>query len=117
MTTAVLDKKPSVQASGSGSAREKFAAPIHRNSPEEWLALSDDDFKAQLNLRAENALNSPRLSWQDVKGRLDEENWILLSRIADITENPDIWIPVDEFIVESRRQTDVIFSKYEKGGY
>jgi hypothetical protein len=27
MTTAVLDKKPSAQASGSGSSREKFAAP------------------------------------------------------------------------------------------
>jgi hypothetical protein len=73
---------------------------------------------AKLSLSSLHCLNNFSTATKTATNDLlSKQNKILSSRIADITDNPDIWIPVDDFIAESRLQTDAIFAKYEKGGY
>jgi hypothetical protein len=60
-----MDK--TVSNSGSNTP-ENFSTPIHINSPEEWLALSEEDFKVAILERAKHARNSEeRYSWEEVK--------------------------------------------------
>jgi hypothetical protein len=68
MDTEVLNDSSNVQTFGGSHEREDSSAPIHRNSPEEWLALSEDHFKAAVLERAKHARNSEeRYSWEEVK--------------------------------------------------